>query len=121
MFTTRIRPKISEKPLATMKRRPANVSASSRIRRNEPESSSADPYVVVRQSPKLPSSGGGFEMHEHVEDREQHQRGGDEPGRQSTKVPVTEHLYHRSGERNSPLSRFQPPFVDWRQKLASFR
>ena len=61
MFTTRIRPKISEKPLATMKRSPAKVTASSRIRKNEPGSSSADPYVVVRQSPKLPSAGGGFE------------------------------------------------------------
>ena len=61
MFTTRIRPKMSEKPLATMKSRPANVTASSRIRRNEPGSSTAEPNVVVRQSPKLPSSGGGFE------------------------------------------------------------
>ena len=62
MFTTRISPKISEKPLATMKRSPANVTASRRIRENEPGSSSADPYVVVRQSPKLPSAGGGFEI-----------------------------------------------------------
>ena len=62
MFTTRIRPKISEKPLATMKRSPANVTASSRISMNDPGSSNAEPYVVVRQSPKLPSAGGGFEI-----------------------------------------------------------
>jgi hypothetical protein len=61
MFTTRIRPKISEKPLATMKRRPANVTASSRIRRNEPGSSVAD-------------LGRRLGDDEHVEDREENQR-----------------------------------------------
>ncbi len=43
MFTTRIRPKMSEKPLATMKSQPAKVAASSRFARNEPGSSIHDP------------------------------------------------------------------------------
>ena len=38
MLTTRMSPKMSAKPLATMKRRAANVIASSRIFMNEPGS-----------------------------------------------------------------------------------
>ena len=57
MFTTRISPKISEKPLATMNRSPANVTASSRISKNEPGSSIAEPNVVVRQLPPIPVDG----------------------------------------------------------------
>jgi hypothetical protein len=61
MLTTRMSPKMSEKPLATTKSNPANVTASRRTARNEPGSSIADPYVVVRQFPR-PTSGGGFAM-----------------------------------------------------------
>ncbi len=61
MFTTRMSPKMSENPLATMKSSPANVIASSRICVNDAGSSIAEPNVVVRQSPK-PNSFGGFEM-----------------------------------------------------------
>ena len=57
MFTTRMSPKISENPLATMKRSPANVRASSRTRRNEPGSLIAEPKLVVLQFP-LPNSSG---------------------------------------------------------------
>ena len=51
MFTVRMSPKISAKPLATMKSAPANVSESSTTRKNDPGSSIADPNVVVRQFP----------------------------------------------------------------------
>ena len=61
MLTTRIRPKMSEKPLATMNRSPAKVSESRRMRTNEPGSSVAEPNVVVCQSP-IPVSGSGFAM-----------------------------------------------------------
>jgi hypothetical protein len=61
MFTTRMSPKMREKPLATTKSSPAKVSASRRTARNEPGSSMADPKVVVRQLPS-PTSGGGFAM-----------------------------------------------------------
>src|SRR5690348_2037566 len=57
MFTTRIRPKISANPLATMKSAPANVTESSTMRRNEPGSCTSDPKVVVRQVPP-PVAGG---------------------------------------------------------------
>ena len=58
MFTTRMSPKMSEKPLATMKRRPANVSPSRIVVRNAPKSSNAEPKFVVRQFPP-PSGGAG--------------------------------------------------------------
>ena len=61
MLTTRMSPKISAKPLATMKSAPANVSESSTIRRNEPGSCTAEPKVVVRQVPP-PISGGVLVM-----------------------------------------------------------
>ena len=59
MLTTRISPKISEKPLATMKSRPANVSPSSTVAMNAPGSSMAEPVLVVRQlpSPNSPCAG----------------------------------------------------------------
>ena len=57
MFTTRMRPKISEKPLATMNRSPAAVSPFRRVRVKLCQSSSADPKLVVRQLP--PNSGEG--------------------------------------------------------------
>ena len=49
MLTTRISPKMSEKPLATMKSRPANVSPSSTVATKAPGSSNAEPMLVVRQ------------------------------------------------------------------------
>ena len=49
MFTTRINPKISAKPLATMKSAAANVIESSTTRRNDEGSWTAEPNVVVRQ------------------------------------------------------------------------
>ena len=58
MLTTRISPKMSEKPLATMKSSPANVSPFSSVRVKLRQSSKAEPNVVVRQLP--PNSGGGF-------------------------------------------------------------
>ena len=61
MLTTRINPKMSAKPLATMKSAPAKVSESSTMRKNEPGSWTAEPNVVVRQPP-LPISGGVFVM-----------------------------------------------------------
>ena len=54
MLTTRMRPKISEKPLATMKSSPANVTPSSKIRTNEAGSWIADPKFVVLQLPPTP-------------------------------------------------------------------
>src|SRR3954470_24505182 len=51
MLTTRMRPKIRAKPLATMNRAPANVIESSNTLRNEPGSLIAEPNVVVRQPP----------------------------------------------------------------------
>ena len=57
MLTTRIRPKISEKPLATMNSSPANVSASSSVNRNAPGLSIAEPKFVVRQLPPMPVDG----------------------------------------------------------------
>ena len=55
MLTTRMSPKMSEKPLATMNSRPANVSASSRILKNDSGSWTAEPKFVVCQLP-LPNS-----------------------------------------------------------------
>ena len=66
MLTTRMSPKISENPLATMNRSPANVSASSRVRRKAPGSSIAEPKFVVRQ---LPPNVDGLGDHEHVQQR----------------------------------------------------
>ncbi len=57
MLTTRMRPKISEKPLATMKRSPAAVSPLRSVRVKLCQSSTAEPKLVVRQLP--PNSGGG--------------------------------------------------------------
>ena len=57
MLTTRISPKMSEKPLATMKRSPAKVSPFSSVRVKLCQSSSAEPKFVVRQLP--PTSGDG--------------------------------------------------------------
>jgi hypothetical protein len=57
MFTTRMRPKMSENPLATMKRRPANVTASSRVKTKAPGLSIAEPKLVVRQLPVSPVRG----------------------------------------------------------------
>ena len=51
MFTMRISPKISAKPLATMKSAAAKVSESSTIFRNDDGSWTAEPNVVVRQLP----------------------------------------------------------------------
>ena len=61
MFTTRISPKMSENPLATIKSHPASVAASSRFARNEPGSSMTEPELVVRQLP-VPLSDGGLAM-----------------------------------------------------------
>ena len=58
MFTTRINPKMREKPLATMNNRPANVSPFSSVRVKLCQSSIAEPNVVVRQLP--PMSGAGL-------------------------------------------------------------
>ena len=57
MLTTRMSPKMSEKPLATMNSSPANVSASSSVKRNAPGSSNADPKFVVRQLSPTPVDG----------------------------------------------------------------
>ena len=59
MFTTRMSPKMSEKPLATMKSSPANVRPSSTVVRNVLGSSSAEPVFVVRQFPPPNSSAAG--------------------------------------------------------------
>ncbi len=59
MFTVRIRPKISAKPLATMNSAAAKVSESSTIFRNDEGSWTAEPKVVVRQS-VAPLSAGIF-------------------------------------------------------------
>ena len=58
MLTTRMSPKMSEKPLATMNSSPANVSPFSSVRAKLCQSSIAEPNVVVRQLP--PMSGDGF-------------------------------------------------------------
>ncbi len=58
MLTTRMSPKISEKPLATMNSKPANVSPLSSVRVKLCQSSIAEPNVVVRQLP--PMSGVGL-------------------------------------------------------------
>ena len=58
MLTTRISPKMSENPLATMNSSPANVSPFSNVRVKLRQSSMAEPNVVVRQFP--PISGLGF-------------------------------------------------------------
>ena len=58
MLTTRMSPKISENPLATMNSSPANVSPFSSVRTKLRQSSSAEPNVVVRQFP--PRSGVGL-------------------------------------------------------------
>ena len=58
MLTTRIRPKMSEKPLATMNNSPAKVSPFNSVRVKLRQSSKAEPKVVVRQLP--PTSGEGF-------------------------------------------------------------
>ena len=49
MLTMRISPKISAKPLATMKSAAAKVTESSTTFRNEPGSWTAEPKVVVLQ------------------------------------------------------------------------
>jgi len=49
MFTIRISPKISAKPLATMNSAAAKVIESSAMRMNEAGSSTAEPKVVARQ------------------------------------------------------------------------
>ena len=51
MFTVRIRPKMSAKPLATMNSAEAKVSESRTIFRNDDGSCTAEPKVVVRQLP----------------------------------------------------------------------
>jgi hypothetical protein len=51
MLTTRISPKISAKPLATMKSAAAKVIESRTIFRNDDGSWTAEPKVVVRQLP----------------------------------------------------------------------
>ncbi len=61
MFTTRMSPKMSENPLATMNSSPANVTPSRTVVRNELGSSNAEPVFVVRQLP-APNSSGGFAM-----------------------------------------------------------
>ena len=62
MFTTRMSPKMSEKPLATMNSRPAKRQAvHAPWRRTRAESSIADPVFVVCQLPP-PNSSGGFAM-----------------------------------------------------------
>ena len=58
MLTTRMRPKISEKPLATMNSSPAKVSPFRSVRTKLRQSSIAEPNVVVRQLP--PRSGVGL-------------------------------------------------------------
>ncbi len=60
MFTTRMSPKMSEKPLATMNSHPANVRPFSRVTTKLSQSSIAEPLDVVRQLP--PISGGGSAM-----------------------------------------------------------
>ena len=57
MLTTRISPKMSAKPLATMKRAAAKVSESRTIFRNDDGSWTAEPKFVVRQSPTPNSLG----------------------------------------------------------------
>ena len=57
MLTTRIRPKMREKPLATMKRSAARVTASSSVKRKAPGLSMAEPKFVVRQFPVAPVEG----------------------------------------------------------------
>ncbi len=62
MLTTRMSPKMSEKPLATMKSRPANVSASSKVKTKAPGLSIAEPKFVVRQFPVAPVKGSAITM-----------------------------------------------------------
>ena len=61
MLTTRMSPKMSENPLATMNSSPANVIPSSTVVRNALGSSNAEPVFVVRQLPP-PNSSGGLAM-----------------------------------------------------------
>ena len=68
MLTTRMSPKMSEKPLATMNSSPANVSPSSSVREKRAGSSIAEPKFVVRQFP--PNVGRRVGEHEDVEERE---------------------------------------------------
>ena len=60
MFTTRMSPKMSEKPLATMNSHPAKVRPFSSVMTKSCQSSMAEPLEVVRQLP--PISGGGSAM-----------------------------------------------------------
>ena len=57
MLTTRMSPKMSEKPLATMKSSPAKVSPFSSVRVKLRQSSKAEPKVVVRQLPPISGVG----------------------------------------------------------------
>ena len=57
MLTTRMRPKMSEKPLATMNSRAAKVSPFSSVRVKLCQSSIAEPKVVVRQLPPMSGEG----------------------------------------------------------------
>ena len=57
MFTTRISPKMSANPLATVNNSPAKVIESIRMLRNVPKSWTAEPLEVVRQLPVLDPSG----------------------------------------------------------------
>ncbi len=75
MLTTRISPKMSEKPLATMKRSAAKVMrVEQTCRGTAPGLSIAEPKFVVRQ---LPTSTDRIGDHDDVQDRE-----ADETGRE---------------------------------------
>ncbi len=56
MFTTRIRPKISVKPLATTNRSPAKVSESRKVLKKSVGSLTAEPYVVFGAQNRIQTS-----------------------------------------------------------------
>ena len=105
MFTTRMSPKMSENPLATMNSSPANVRPSRMVSRNELGSSQRGSRVG--RPPVAPHFRRRIRDHEDVEEREHDNgdRGGARHGPDDS--PGADSLGHQQRERTNVRERFQ--------------